>query len=200
VNGLLGHIARFWRRVRIGRNPLARPWDRIEGALLTTLVAGVVLALPLAAYVGSSNYADQMAISAREKLSRHSATAKVLMDAPPPALISEGVGVVNDNSTVAAQWVLSSGTVRTGDIPVPSGSLAGQTVPIWLTDTGEQAPAPRTRADAVTAGVFTGAFTWLGVTLLLAALYRGGCVILDRRRAAQWDRDWTNVAEQWTAS
>jgi hypothetical protein len=38
------------------------------------------------------------------------------------------------------------------------------------------------------------------VTLLLAALYRGGRVILDRRRAAQWDRDWTNVAEQWTAS
>jgi hypothetical protein len=167
--------------------------------LLLTLVAGALLALPLAAYVGSSSYADQMATSAREKLSRHSATATVLRDAPQPTVINEGAGVLTDNATVPVRWVLSSGAVRTGEIPVTAGSTAGATVPIWLTDTGEQAPAPRTHADAVAWGVFAGTFTWLGVALLLVTLYGSGRVILNRRRDAQWDRDWADIARQWTA-
>jgi hypothetical protein len=47
--------------------------------------------------------------------------------------------------------------------------------------------------------VFAGTFTWLGVALLLVALYGSGRVILNRRREAQWDRDWANIARQWTA-
>jgi hypothetical protein len=199
VNGLLGHIARFWRRVRVGPNPLARPWDRIEAALLITLVAGAALALPLAAFMGSSSYADTKATSARESLSRHLATATVLTDSPPPMAISEGSGALFDNSTVPAQRTLNSGAVRTGNITAPTGGHAGAKVPIWLNGNGDLVPAPLTPADATAVGILTGFLVWLGATALLVGLYLGGRSILDRRRAEQWDRDWANVAGQWTS-
>jgi hypothetical protein len=199
VNRLLGHIARFWRRVRVGPNPLARRWDRIEAALLSAVVTGAVLAVPVAAFLGTSSYADQVATAAREHLTRHRATATMLADAAPPMAISEGGGVITDTSTVPARWTLPGGIVRTGTVNAPCGSRAGATVPIWLTSTGDQSPPPLTHADAVTAGVLTGAFTWLAATSLLAGLHRGGRVILDRRRTTQWDRDWEKAATQWAA-
>jgi hypothetical protein len=101
---------------------------------------------------------------------------------------------------VPGRWTLAGGAVRTGTISVPSGSRAGETLPIWITDAGDQAPEPITHTDAVTAGVLTGAFTWLGATSLLAALYWGGRLFLDRRRADYWDREWAAVAAQWTVT
>jgi hypothetical protein len=163
-------------------------------------VTGAALAIPLAAALGSSSYADQTAAAVQENASRHRVIATVLANSSAPIVISEGGGVLNDTSTVPARWALAGGAVRTGIISVPSGSHAGAALPIWVTDAGDQAPEPITHADAVTAGVLTGLFTWLGATSLLAAVFWGGRLILDRRRADYWDREWAAVADHWSVT
>jgi hypothetical protein len=148
--------------------------------------------------MGSSSYADTKATSVQENTSRHLATATVLADSPIPMAISEGGGALIDNATVPAQWTVNGGAVRTGIITAPTAGHAGAKVPIWLNGKGDLVSAPITPADANAVGILTGAVTWLGATALFVGLYLGGRSILDRRRAEQWDRDWANVAPQWT--
>jgi hypothetical protein len=185
---------RIWRRIHPGRNSLARSWDRIEAAALIGVVAGALLALPLAALTGTSTYAKQAAVSTAQRAARHPTTATLLTDAPP-AVDSESVG---GNSAVEARWVLTNGATRTGMIDAPAGTRAGTTVPIWLTNTGNPAPAPPTPTDAAITATLAGAGVWLAAVTLLTIRYWNTRRRLDRLRTAQWDRDWAVMSTQWT--
>ena len=75
-----GAPRRMSRLVRwlAGRNALRRPVDRIEGAVLVTLSAALVVAVAMAAVLGTHAYQSQRAASA----SLHPAVA-VLIQAGP---------------------------------------------------------------------------------------------------------------------
>jgi hypothetical protein len=194
VKDLSDAIVRLWRLARPSRNPLARVSDRLEAALLITMVSGMALAFPLAAIVGQSSYAAQVAASTRNALSHHRATAIVLQDTPAPIALSEGLGTINTTATTPAQWSLPDGTLRTGNLNVPSGSRAGTTIRIWVSATGDPVAPPAPSSRAVTNGVLAGVFTWLGVAALLVAARGGGRRILDHRRFAGWEQQWAAMS------
>ncbi|WP_225977994.1 Rv1733c family protein [Gandjariella thermophila] len=199
MKGSYGLLARFWRRVHPGRNPVARPWDRIEAAMLIGVVLAVLLAFPLAAVIGSSAYAGELAVAAHQRADRRPATATLLADAPPPVVTGEGQPVDTSAANVPARWTVN-GVERHGNVAAHPGDRAGSTVPIWLTSSGDLAASPISSADAAMNGVLTGVFVWLAAVLLLTGLYWAGRWCLDRQRAAQWDREWALISGHWTRS
>jgi hypothetical protein len=199
VNGSHGFLARFWRRVHPGRNPVARPWDRIEGAMLIAVLLGMVLAFPLAVVLGSQAHTGQLALSAQQRVERHPATATLMADAPPAVVTGEGQPVDSSAQDVPARWTVN-GAERIGTISGRPGDRAGSPVSIWLTNSGDLAPPPISTSDAVVNGVLTGVFVWLAAAILLSALYWIARWYLDRQRAGQWEREWVLISRHWTRS
>ncbi|WP_328442492.1 MULTISPECIES: Rv1733c family protein [unclassified Amycolatopsis] len=188
-----GRIARFRRRLFPGRNPLARFGDRVEAALLVLMVAGALLTLPFAAAVGSDTYAAQTARAEQERTTRHPATATSLAAAPTRTYSTDGAGAPADQTTVPAAWFDARGTRHTGDVLADSGSPKGTHLPVWLDQRGELTTEPLSPSTSVADGVFAAILLWLAVTGVLAALYGLGRFVLDRLRAAAWDRAWAEA-------
>lgn len=200
MNGPFGRLARFWRRIHPGRNPLARRTDRVEGVLLLVVVLGMLIALPLAVLAGSATYRGQAAISEQQHATRHLVTATLTEDAPIPSPATDNGFVESGSSGVHARWTAPDGTQRTGTIPADPGTKSGATVPLWLTASGEPAPAPLNSSDITTTGILAGVFFWLASAILLVTGYWVGRFLLDRRRGSRWDREWATVGQKWARS
>lgn len=200
MTGPSGRIARFWRRIHIGHNPLARTSDRVEGALLMVAMLGILVTLPLAALLGAGTYEGQLSLSQQQRASRHLAVATLTENAPNSIPATDGAVSPSLSATVRARWTGPDGAERTGTVPADPGTKAGSTVSIWLTDSGDPAEAPMSQPDVTTAAVLSGFFAWLVAIVILFAAYRTGRFLLDRRRVRRWDLEWATVGEKWARS
>jgi hypothetical protein len=189
----------LWRRIHLGRNPLARVWDRIEAAILVGGVVAALLGVPLAAAAGSEAYATMMARSALETAGRHATTAFLVEDAPPVRFGVDGAPST-ETAEVPARWVLPDGTVREALASAELGASAGEGVTVWLDDDFDAVEPPVTPADAARAGVGVGVGTWLTAVSLLAMGYLLARQLLNRARRAAWDREWERFGQDWTRS
>ena len=186
-----GRMSRL-ARMLAGRNPLRRPIDRFEGAVLVTLGAVFGVAVAVAAIVGTHTYQSQQAAA-----SLHPAVA-VLVQHGPPAGGLPGAGQVE------ARWRVPgggerSGVLTTATVPGISGAAAGTRVAVWLNRSGQPAGPPPGQAVMIIYALITGgAVTAVaGVALLIAyALARHA---LDRRRLAGWETAWATTGPSWTA-
>lgn len=194
---MTGPFGRFWRRLHIGRNPLARASDRVEAALLFVVVLGLLVAVPLAAFTGSQAYGGQMAVSEQQFATRHQVTATLIEDAPTPTPATEGVFSTNGSAGAHATWTYNGGEPKTGIVATDPGATVGSTVPVWINDAGDPAPAPVNSTDAATTGVVAGIFAWLVAALTLAAAYGITRLVLDRRRVAKWESEWATLGDRW---
>lgn len=194
---MTGPFGRFWRRLHIGRNPLARTSDRIEAALLCTVVLGLLIAVPLALFTGSRTYENQLAVAEQQQTSRHQVTATLIDDAPTPVPATEGAFSTSGSSGVRAEWTYNGGEPKTGLVAAEPGTPAGTTIPVWLNEAGDPAPAPITSTDAATTGVLAGVFAWLVTGLVLIGAYWLTRLVLDRRRAARWEDEWATLGDRW---
>ncbi|PXY22318.1 Rv1733c family protein [Prauserella muralis] len=188
-----GRAARFWRWLHPGRNPLSRPGDRLQARLFVVLLLLVLLAVPVAASVGSETYAGRMEVAERDADAKHRATAVLLADAP----VSMGVGEL-ETTPVRARWQTPDGTTRTGEVAAYRGSTTGSRIPVWLDDEGNLTTPPVTTAAAATDGVSVGISVWLAVAGVCAAVFAAVHGVLHRLRLAQWARDWARVEREWT--
>ncbi|NIH84941.1 Rv1733c family protein [Amycolatopsis granulosa] len=194
---MTGPLRRFWRRLHIGRNPLARTSDRVESALLLVVVLGLLVAIPLAVFTGSRTYGGQLAVSEQQHASRHLVTATVVEDAPAPVPATEGAFSTSGSAGVRAAWTYNGGEPKTGIVPADPGATAGTRIPVWINDAGNPTPAPITATDATTTGVLAGLFAWLVAALALSAAYWITRLVLDRRRAARWENEWATLGDRW---
>ncbi|PXY28263.1 Rv1733c family protein [Prauserella muralis] len=186
------YLLRLWRRVRIGSNPLARCWDRIEAAALLGVVLLSLFAVPVTAALGSETYAENIKVSRDEMRDRRQTTAVLLADAPRENLGEPGVSG-GGSARVWAQWVLQDGTKRTGNVVAKIGANAGSAMSIWVDERGDLAVAPTTTRDAVGRAVSAALLAWLAVAGGLSAVFwllRKG---LDQLRYAQWTREWEHI-------
>jgi hypothetical protein len=193
MRGPSGRIARFGRRVRPGRNPVARTGDRVEALLLLLAVAGALLAIPFAAAFGSETYAAQTARASQESATRHPATAVSLAAASSQPYSTDGAGAPAAQTTVPAAWFDARGTRHTGDVLTDPGSPAGTRVAVWLDQHGELAAEPLSASTSVADGVFAAILLWVAITGALAALYGTARFVLTRFHAAAWDRAWSEA-------
>jgi hypothetical protein len=174
----LGH--RWWTQV-FGRNPLVRPSDRIEFLVLSFAVLVAVVAIPVAAAIGTSVHDARTQLYAEEALTRHQVTATATED---------GVIVVQPphiSFTARARWT-ASGREHSGVVAWSDRAKIGDQQSIWVNDAGQDVgpPTPPSRADR-DAVVIT-FVVWFGVACASAGLVSVVRRWLDRWRYAQWDR------------
>jgi hypothetical protein len=177
-------------------NPLARDVDRWHAGLRMVLITLWAVLLPVAAVTGylvSSDGLDR----ARTQAHDHIATKAVLTEAAPAMVFTASGVPVMGNTAVAAQWVAVDGTTRSGHVPAQSGSVVGTPVDIWTDRSGALIGEPKSPSGAVVDGVLVALGMMLFWGLLLAGVLKCCANRFDRRRSAEWDRDWMRVAPMW---
>jgi hypothetical protein len=185
-----GRMSRL-ARMLAGRNPLRRPIDRLEGAVLVALAAVFGVAVAVAAIAGTHTYQSQQAAA------RLRPAVAVLVQHGPPADSLTGAGQAE------ARWRVPgggerSGVLTTATVPGISGAAAGTRVAVWLNRSGQPAgPPPGLAVMIIYALVTGGAVTAVaGVALLVA--YALARYVLDRRRLAGWETAWARTGPSWT--
>lgn len=160
-------------------NPLLRASDRIEALAVAVAVMVSLLALPVAAAVGTAVHDSRREVYAQQHHNRHLVTATITDDTA-----AQNMSRTNA-STMAAHWS-AAGAERTGPVTAQSATNPGDHVAIWVDNNGAltDEPTPTTRAgvDAVTAALFM----WAGVTAAAAILLAGTRAVCDRVRAIRW--------------
>jgi hypothetical protein len=177
----------------IGRNPLTRGIDRLQGGVaVLSVLAGLVL-VPIMLTVGSLTY-DYMADKGAEEASaRYETVATLTEDAPMSAYGGTSVG----SPRVNAEWRTRAGTTGSGGVSADNGMKAGDEVTVWLDEDGQPVDAPVSESAAVAAGVLAAASGWLAAGGLLALAFSVLRWVLDRHRYRAWQREWARVEPEW---
>ncbi|MGW0336742.1 Rv1733c family protein [Streptomyces sp. NPDC003011] len=180
-----------WRR-----NPLRRRSDVVEA--WTVLAVAVLLAVgaPLAgAVAGRWAHDEARAVAVEQRADRQRVRAEVVgrtSDALP------SVGGREHTYRVAVRWAEPGGEPRTATTRVPAGTQRGDTLDVWFDSRGRSVAPPPDGTAVWRHAVGIGAFATgsaVAVVLLAHAVVRSTA---DRRRMAEWERDWALTEPQWT--
>lgn len=176
---------------------MCRRSDRIEAVVLLVCVAAVLIAAVVGVQVGAAAAAraERHAGTARAGTTPHRAV--LLHDAPAPSWIGTDPAIVAADVPVRARWHTADG-VRTGTVRVPAGARAGARVTVWFDRRGRQAEPPESRLGTAMDGVGPGLAVASGTAAGAALLVLVTRWLLDRRRVAGWDRDWSRIEPIWT--
>ncbi|MGW6612009.1 Rv1733c family protein [Streptomyces erythrochromogenes] len=101
-------------------------------------------------------------------------------------------------TVAAATWNYPTQRPHTETVPVPVGTRNGDTVRVWVDDTGRAATAPPGRADIVLDAVAIGTGALAGMVLAGGALVAVRLRIVDARSARSWESEWAGVEPLWS--
>jgi hypothetical protein len=164
-----------------GRDPLVRTTDRIEALVLVLAVVVSLLAIPIAAAVGTAVYDSSRQAYAEQAHTRHTVAATVT-DVPATQIVRTGT------TTVPARWT-AGGAEHTGAVKAPSTTKTGDTVEIWVDHNGAQAPAPTPTTRAAVEAATGALLIWISVTAVAATLSTLTRAVCDRIRFTGWQHD-----------
>jgi hypothetical protein len=187
-----GATRRMSRLVRwlAGRNALRRPVDRVEGAVLVVLSAVLIVAVAVAAVLGTHAYQSERAASA----SLHPAVAVLIQAGPSYSLTRIG--------RAEARWRDQEGGKRSGVLTTVSapivGAAAGARIPVWLDRSGQPVAPPASRVAMIFNALAKGAAAAGGAGVTLLICYVLCRLVLDRRRLAAWESAWSLTGPRWT--
>lgn len=177
-------------------NSMARASDRTEAALIILLVVIWVLCLPLAAAGGSKLWAD-IAGTDRPQQQTYSTTAELLAPTEFEHVSADGTPM-GGTSSVQARWSGANGLEETGEIQAATGLTAGTRIQIWLDSSGVVTTPPVSSATAAVQAVIVATVCWVGLGLLLAAIFWIARRRLNKARFADWESEWRQIGPQWT--
>jgi hypothetical protein len=166
----------------LGRDPLVRTTDRIEALVFVLAVVVSLLAAPIAATVGTAVYDSSRHIYAEQAHTRHPVPATVT-DVPASQQIAR-----TDTTTVSAQWI-TGGAEHTGTVKAQSTTKTGDTIEIWVDNTGAQVPAPTPTTRAAAEAAVGALVMWICVSAIAATLFTGTRAVCDRIRFTRWQHD-----------
>ncbi|MFI1096802.1 hypothetical protein [Streptomyces sp. NPDC020917] len=181
---------RFWRW---RRNPLKRGTDRAEAwsaALLSVMLFAGAPAAGVATGLG-------VAAAASDPPAGWHTTAAVQTQKAPPAPTGFGYADGLPGVRSPVRWTTSDGHTHTGQALVSPGSPAGSRVTVWLDRTGSLRDNPVDPTLVRARGVAYGTCAATATALLAGGAWAGTRRYLDRRRAADLDREWARIGPQW---
>lgn len=170
----------------LGRNPLIRLSDRVEALVVVLAVVMSLMAIPMAAAVGTAVHDSRSSLYAEQAQARRIVTATVAgeRDARP-----------NPSSPtvwVPARW-FDAGAEHTGVIKAERTVKSGDPIEIWVDKTGSQVGPPVPTRAAAEEAVVAAVVTWLGVAIAAVGVCAGTRAILSRVRHTRWQRDFDNL-------
>jgi hypothetical protein len=179
-------------RLVVGRNPLRRHSDQIEGVALIVLTAAFLAAACGAALLGLSFCRSQDAAAARLH--------------PAVAVLSQGDPVSDTlapSGQVLARWRAPDGQQRSGLLdtvtaPGITGKPAGARVRVWVDEAGQPVQPPSGPVMVAITAVIAGIGALGGAAIVLSLCYLLCRRELDRRRLAGWEASWARVGPKWT--
>ena len=177
-------------------NSMARASDRTEAALIILLVVIWVLCLPLAAAGGSKLWAD-IAGTDRPQQQTYSTTAELLAPTEFEHVSADGTPM-GGTSSVQARWSGANGLEETGEIQAATGLTAGTRIQIWLDRSGVVTTPPVSSATAAVQAVIVATVCWVGLGLLLSAIFWIARRRLNKARFADWESEWRQIGPHWT--
>ncbi|WP_084054517.1 Rv1733c family protein [Mycobacterium avium] len=170
-----------------GRNPLVRVSDRVQALILVLAVTVSLAAVPVAATIGTAVHESRSRVYAEPSQAWRTVTATAVGDSHPRRDLD------SPTVRVPARWQYA-GAEHAGDVIAPLNVKAGDTVEIWVDDTGSPVTPPdRTALDEAVAFAVV---SWCAVSLPAAALFAAARAALDRRRYAAWQRDFDRLVDQ----
>lgn len=182
---------RWWRGFWPGRhNPLVRRGDRIRAAVVLGAVLLALGAVPVAAMIGSSSYAGRIRAAGEQRAEHHQAAATLLGGASVAGIAAPSE---RRGRQATVRWNASGGTASIARGAVPTGSRAGDTVTIWFDPAGHAVPPPQTPAEVSIQAIGLGLALWSGVVAVLAGAVAYTHRLLQRRRYADWERQWARL-------
>src|SRR3954470_6978171 len=164
-----GGLRRALRRFTLGSGPLKRRSDRVQVLGRVVVVLALVAAAPLAVTATEITRGSMEAAAAVQVAQRHPARAVVLEDTAPAAQKSGDPEA--SFVTVEATWRGSLGRLRHGPLLVPSGTVAGTTVPVWVDRHGELTTAPMDQDSIDVTGFAAGVVAIVAVPLVAWVAY-----------------------------
>ncbi|AUH40365.1 hypothetical protein CXR04_08965 [Streptomyces sp. CMB-StM0423] len=183
-------VRRVWSR----RNPFRRRTDVLEGWVTFGAVTVFALGGTAAAWASAAAVHEELSSRSAE---RQRTTAVLLEDAPPLTML-RGDAWSGGEVTTRVRWRDADGRAHTGRTPVSAGLLKGAEAEIWTDAAGRHAvdPPPPAGDTGVQSAVAAG-----GAAGVVGCLVFGSRTVvrvrLDRRRAAEWGRDWARVEPHW---
>jgi hypothetical protein len=189
--GAAGRMSRLVRWLA-GRNALRRPVDRIEGAVLVTLSAALLLAVAVASVLGAHVYESQRAASADLR-----PAAAVLIQAGP------FYGSLARPGQAEARWRdpeggEQSGVLTTVTAPGITGAAAGARITVWLDRSGQPTVPPGGQVAMIVNALAAGTAAAGAAGIALIIFYALCRLALDRRRLAAWESAWSLTGPRWT--
>ncbi|MFJ8160082.1 hypothetical protein ACIRBY_04035 [Streptomyces sp. NPDC096136] len=178
-----------------GNHPLRRGADRIRTLLHAAFVLACLVAVVCGVAVGRAAWNDGS--RAADSIARHRHDVRAVTVGR--TTYRAGDGPSGAPVTVApATWHYPAGRTRTGAVPVPVGTREGDTVRVWVDDTGGAAGAPPGAMDIglEASGLGMGAST--GILLVSGVLVRFGLRTVDARNSRSWETEWEGVEPLWS--
>ncbi|MFF8910644.1 Rv1733c family protein [Streptomyces olivaceoviridis] len=171
-------------------NPNRRRDDVLEAWLLLLVwalmgVGGTIVGL------ATGNAAEQVFAQQREE--RITVRAVLLNDVPRAP--TSGMG--RDLASAQVRWTATDGSAHRGMTLVSTGRRAGSMVRIWIDAQGKLSTQPPTPTRAAVEAGLLGASAALALSGVVFGVGSIGRCYLDRRRIAQWDREWNLVGPVW---
>lgn len=180
-------ITSFARRVgrhrhALGRNPLVRISDRLEALTILAVLALAVFALPLAARAGDAVFDAGVRTATEQAHSRHAVVATAVDGSTGLQADFEGP------SFVRAQW--HEGTrLRSEQVVTLIAVTAGDSMKVWLDETGKVVAAPLQPDDAKLSAAGAAGTTWVALVACGAFVAFVIRRWLDSARDRAWERE-----------
>lgn len=170
----------------LGRNPLIRLTDRVEALVVVLAVVMSLLAIPIAAAVGTAVHDSRSSLYAEQAQARRMVTATVA-----------GERDARQNQSGPTVWVPArwsdAGAEHTGVVKAQQTIKTGDPIEIWVDENGSQVSSPTPMRAAAEEAVVAAVATWLGVVLAAVGVFAGTRAILNRVRYNRWQHDFDDL-------
>jgi hypothetical protein len=187
-------LAMLVRRLWPDHNPLRRTADRAEFAVVAVLLAAFVIGAPVTALAAAQWAAASSMRSEKAQAGWHRVPAVLLHDTPR---LAGSLSFPAPVPQVRARWAGPAGP-RTGKVYARPGARASSVVMVWTDRSGRLTGPPVPAATMADQVLLAAVSAPAALALVLVAVWVYASLILDRRRMAAWDADWSVTGPQWT--
>ena len=190
-------LRRLGRMLAGDDNPLRRPVDKLESAIVAGLVVAFLIAAPLLAVfaAGVTRAAGNREMRAETNWTpgngRPAAKRRGRRDRPG----RRSGYLLGDCEVDHARWRAEN---RPGGSCAQRAS-AGQRLSVWATPAGQLTRPPLTKAELAERTIMAAAAVPTGLAVLLAIAFGVTRVVGNRRRMGCWAREWSATGPRWSS-
>jgi hypothetical protein len=187
---------------RLGRmlagddSPLRRGVDKLQSAVITSLIVAFLIAAPLLAIFAADAAGAAGTRERNAERQWQQVTATLEQNAAQGTVGADGDW---ETAWVKAQWTMRGGARKTGLVAVALNARAGQNMTFYVTPAGQLTREPLTRAEVAERMAVAAIACPVALAVVLTIAIGVTRVLANRRRMACWAREWEATGPRWSS-